>query len=129
MILTGPIRNSDICYTCVHLFLTVQATFLWYYYQQTEPEICPHSAQRAGQSPQHSSTITTERRAMTSHPMNCFKSISKSVLQLDYCAVKRPPPPLYFLCQERLMLNKSDTELNGFELSFIKFRIADHGGA
>jgi hypothetical protein len=40
------------------------------------------------------STITFEGKAMTSHPMNYFKFISKFVLRPDYCAVKRPPPPL-----------------------------------
>jgi hypothetical protein len=39
------------------------------------------------------STITNEGQAMTSRPMNYFKSISKFVLQPDYCAVKRPPQP------------------------------------
>ena len=44
------------------------------------------------------STLTTEGQAMTSHPMNYFKSISKFVLQPDYCVVKRPHlPPKPFI--------------------------------
>jgi hypothetical protein len=128
MMLTGPIRNSDICYTRVHLLLTAQVRFLRHYYQQTEPESCPHSAQRAGQSPQQNKHNNNRRTSNDKSPDELLQ-IHFEILQPDYCAVKRPPPPAFYsLCEERLMLNKSETELSGFELSFTQFRIADPDG-
>jgi hypothetical protein len=96
--LTGPIRNSDICYTCVHLFLTVQATFLWYYYQQTEPESCPHSAQRAGQSPQQDKHNNNRKTSNDKSPDELFQIHFEICLTYGLlCGEASPPPPLFTL--------------------------------
>jgi hypothetical protein len=97
MMLTGPIRNSDICYTRVHLFLKAQVRFFGIIINKRNQKVAYILRNVQDKALDKTSTITTEGQAMTSHPMNYFKTISKSVLQPDYCAVKRPPPPISFV--------------------------------
>ena len=127
---TGPARNSDICYTRVHLFLRGPIQVLWYYYQQTKPEICLHSAQRAGQSPQQNKHNNNRRTSNDKSPDELLQNHFEICLTTGLlCGEASPPlPQFYFLCEERLMLQKSDTELSEFELPFVQFRITNPGG-